>query len=216
MIKGAIFDIDGTLIDSMGMWEHAAERYLAEMNIKAEPHLQKKLYTFTITESAEYLKKNYGLSKTIPDIIDGINETIGAFYRNEAEPKPGIIEFLSALQERKIPMTVATATDRVHIEAVLKHNHMDHFFKKIFTCSEVGIGKEYPDIYIQTAKYMQTNIADTWVFEDAYHGARTAFDAGFKVCGIYDAASAEHVNELKKYSTLYVDNTKELYNIFFL
>lgn len=113
-------------------------------------------------------------------------------------------------------MTVATATDRVHIEAVLKHNHMDHFFKKIFTCSEVGIGKEHPDIYIQAAKYMQTNIADTWVFEDAYHGARTAFDAGFKVCGIYDAASAEHVNELKKYSTLYVDNTKELYNIFFL
>ena len=216
MIKGAIFDIDGTLIDSMEMWEHAAERYLAGMGIEAEPHLQKKLYTFTITESAEYLKKNYSLSKTILEIIDGINETIGAFYRNEAEPKPGIIEFLSALQERKIPMTVATATDRVHIEAVLKHNHMDHFFKKILTCSEVGIGKEHPDIYIQAAKYMQTNIADTWVFEDAYHGARTAFDAGFKVCGIYDAASAEHINELKKYSTLYVDNTKELYNIFFL
>lgn len=216
MIKGAIFDIDGTLIDSMEMWEHAAERYLAGMGIEAEPHLQKKLYTFTITESAEYLKKNYSLSKTILEIIDGINETIGAFYRNEAEPKPGVIEFLSALQERKIPMTVATATDRVHIEAVLKHNHMDHFFKKILTCSEVGIGKEHPDIYIQAAKYMQTNIADTWVFEDAYHGARTAFDAGFKVCGIYDAASAEHINELKKYSTLYVDNTKELYNIFFL
>ena len=117
MIKGAIFDIDGTLIDSMEMWEHAAERYLAGMGIEAEPHLQKKLYTFTITESAEYLKKNYSLSKTILEIIDGINETIGAFYRNEAEPKPGIIEFLSALQERKIPMTVATATDRVHIEA---------------------------------------------------------------------------------------------------
>lgn len=94
-------------------------------------------------------------------------------------------------------MTVATATDRVHIEAVLKHNHMDQFFKKILTCSEVGIGKEHPDIYIQAAKCMQTNIAETWVFEDAYHGARTAFDAGFKVCGIYDAASAEHINELK-------------------
>ncbi|RHP93003.1 MULTISPECIES: HAD family hydrolase [unclassified Clostridium] len=93
---------------------------------------------------------------------------------------------------------------------------MDQFFKKILTCSEVGIGKEHPDIYIQAAKCMQTNIAETWVFEDAYHGARTAFDAGFKVCGIYDAASAEHINELKKYSTLYVDNTKELYNIFFL
>lgn len=215
MIKGAIFDIDGTLIDSMEMWEHAAERYLAGMGIEAEPHLQKKLYTFTITESAEYLKKNYGLSKTIPEIIDGINETIGAFYRNEAEPKPGIIEFLSALEERQIPMTVATATDRVHIEAVLKHNHMDYFFQKILTCSEVGIGKEHPDIYIQAAECMQTDIADTWVFEDAYHGAKTAFDAGFKVCGIYDLTSAEHVNELKKYSTIYVDDTKKLKEVFF-
>lgn len=215
MIHGAIFDVDGTLLDSMGMWEHAAERYLAGLGIAAEPDLEKKLFTFTMEESAAYLKQTYHLDASVSAVMDGINETIGTFYRKEAEPKAGILEFLEALHKENIPMTIATATDSIHIEAALKRNRMDGYFMKILTCTEVGVGKERPDIYIQAAECMQTDIAETWVFEDAYHGAKTAYDAGFQVCGVFDAASASHVVELKKYSHIYVEDTAKLRKLFF-
>lgn len=210
MIKGAIFDVDGTLLDSMGMWDHAAERYLISLNITPKPGLEKKMFTFTMQNAGKYLKKTYKLPFDEEEIIDGINNTIESFYKYEAQPKKGVINFLDKLYNEKIPMTIATSTDRCHIEAALKRLDMDKYFKKIFTCSEVGIGKVKPDIYIKASEFMGSSINETWVFEDAYHAAKTAYNAGFRVAGLFDTSSAVHLDELKANCHIYAKSMEEL------
>lgn len=200
MISGVIFDVDGTLLDSMDMWEHAGERYLAGLGITAEENLEERLFTLTMTEGAEYMKKTYGIDLSVEQIIDGINETISHFYQYDAQPKEGAIELINELQAKEIPMTIATSTDRCHIEVAFKRLGILDCFVKINTCSDIGIGKEAPDIYMDCAKSMDSDIESTWVFEDAYHAAKTAYNAGFQVVGIYDKASAAHHQELRENS----------------
>lgn len=204
MIKGAIFDVDGTLLDSMPMWDHAGERYLAGLGITAEPDLEKVLFSLTMEQGATYIKEHYNLDRSITEIRQGINDTIRNFYAYEVMPKPGIVELLQYFHERNIAMTIATSTDRCHIEAALKRLNLFHYFKRIFTSSEVGIGKDHPTIFLQAAECMNTKKEETWVFEDACHAAKTAYQAGFKVVGVYDESSKDVQEELKQFSHLYV------------
>jgi len=200
MISGVIFDVDGTLLDSMDMWEHAGERYLSGIGITAEENLEEKLFTLTMPEGAAYMKSTYGLDLSVEQIIAGINETISHFYQYEVQPKTGAIALMNELKNRKIPMTIATSTDRCQIEAALKRLGILDYFVKINTCSDFGIGKNKPDIYLDCAKAMRSDVGSTWVFEDAYHAAKTAYNAGFRVVGIYDKSSADHHQELKQNS----------------
>lgn len=203
-IKGAIFDMDGVLLDSMPMWDHAGEIYLSGYGIQAETDLEKVLFTMTMQNGAEYMQEHYGLDLTVNEIIDGINETIRDFYSNKVVTKPGVREFLSILKRYDIPVTVATSTDRCHAEAALKRNGIMRYIDRIFTCSEVGIGKAAsPKIYELAADFMGIGKDDTFVFEDAYHAAHTAHDDGFAVVGLYDESSRDRQDELKAHSDFY-------------
>lgn len=202
MISGAIFDVDGTLLDSMPMWEHAGERYLSGLGIKAEDNLEEILFTLTMSEGAAYIKSKYLPNLSEEEILKGINNTISDFYKYEVQTKPGVRELLNELHNRKIPMTIATSTDRVHIEAALNRLGLIDYFVKINTSTEIGVGKEKPDIFIDCAKAMNSDISNTYVFEDAYHAAKTARCAGFIVIGILDDSSKAHHEELIKYSNL--------------
>lgn len=204
MIKGAIFDVDGTLLDSMPMWDHAGERFLQSLGITAEPNLEKVLFSITMEQGAAYMKEHYQLKLSVSEIRQGINHTIEQFYAYEAMPKSGVADFLAFLDAQGIPMTIATSTDRCHIEAALQRLNLLHYFKKIFTCSEVGCGKQHPLIFRQAAECMHTRPEETWVFEDACHAARTAYQDGFQVVGVYDESSADVQEELKKVCHLYV------------
>ena len=94
-IKGAIFDMDGVLLDSMPMWDHAGEMYLAGQGIQAESDLEKVLFTMTMMKGAEYMQEHYGLELSAKEIIDGINETVRDFYANKVEPKSGCLLYTS-------------------------------------------------------------------------------------------------------------------------
>ena len=196
-IKGAIFDMDGVLLDSMPMWDHAGELYLAGLGIQAEPDLEKVLFTMTMQKGAEYIKEHYGLELEISQIMDGINTTIRNFYAYEATEKAGVRDVLAVLKSHGAKVTVATSTDRCHVEAALERLGLLVYIDRIFTCSEVGIGKVAPDIYIQAAEFMETGRSETYVFEDAYHAACTAHTAGFKVVGLYDESSRDRQDDLK-------------------
>ena len=132
-IKGAIFDMDGVLLDSMPMWDHAGEMYLAGQGIEAEPDLEKVLFTMTMQKGAEYIRDHYGLKLTDDEIIDGINETVRDFYANKAVPKNGVLKFLRLLKSHNIPVTVATSTDRCHVEAALSRNGLMEYVDKILS-----------------------------------------------------------------------------------
>ncbi len=214
-IKGIIFDFDGTLFDSMSIWETAGTDYLAALGITAEQDLSKKLKAMSLLQSAEYLKKNYSLKITSDKIISGINKTIEDFYFFRAMPKNNVISYLEALKSKGIKMCIATATDFYLIEAALKRCDMLKFFDNIFTCTTLGHGKDEPYIFDYACNSMELTKFETAVFEDAYYAAQTAKNAEYFVIGIYDKYEKQ-TEELKKLADIYVNSfleTDKLLNI---
>ena len=120
MVKGLIFDVDGTLLDSMGIWMDAGKRYLESQGCIVTENLAKVMFEQTMPQTAQYMIDNYGISYTEEEIIQGINNVVYAFYEKEAQPKEGVREFLEYMYSKSIPMTVATSTDRPMIEVALK------------------------------------------------------------------------------------------------
>jgi HAD superfamily hydrolase (TIGR01509 family) len=204
MIKGAIFDVDGTILDSMYVWEHTGELYLKKIGEKPEAGLDKKLFSMTMKEGAEYLRRAYKLSITPEDIIKGINATVSASYERDIMPKEGVVDFLKDMYNSGVEITVATSTDREHIEAAFKRLQIMKYFSRIYTCSEKGCSKSSPYIFSNIAREMKLNTDEIWVFEDAVYAAKAAKSAGLRVAGIYDIASKDSQEELKEIADIYL------------
>ena len=186
MLKGIIFDFDGTLFDSMFLWDTAGEVYLRSIGKEPEPNLQKVLKPMSLLQSAAYLREKHQIPLSVEEITDGVNHTVEDFYFHTVAPKPGVITFLEELRRRSIKMCIATATDRYQVEAALQRCEMRHFFSEIFTCTKVGSGKDSPEIFRKAMEHLQTDRSTTAVVEDAYHAAHTAKQDGFPVVGVYD------------------------------
>lgn len=205
MITGAVFDVDGTLLDSMGIWERAGEMYLSRLGIESGPGLGRILYPMSMDEGAAYLRERYCLDQTVKEITAGVSETVRDFYFFQVNPKPGVIHFLKMLQARGIPMAIATSSDRQVVEGALDRLGMNRFFKGIFTCSQAGAGKSRPDVYELALKSLDgAKRESTWVFEDAFFAARTAGEAGFPVVGVYDPFSDSSQQRLMEASDYYM------------
>ena len=186
MIQGIIFDFDGTLFDSMFIWDTAGKVYLRSIGKEPEADLQKVLKAMSLLQSAEYIRERYQIPLSVESIMDGVNRTVEEFYFHAAEPKVGVMAFLEELHRRKIKMCIATATDRYQVDAALRRCGMRHFFSELFTCTEVGSGKDQPEIFRKAMEHLQTDRGTTAVVEDAYHAAYTAKQDGFRVVGVYD------------------------------
>ena len=204
MIKGMIFDADGTLLDSMPIWDDLGARYLKELHIEAEPGLSEILFCMSLEESAAYMKRTYGLSQTEEEIRRGVLAKLEDFYVNEVQAKPGVDEFLRTLHERQVPMMIATSSSRHHIEEAMRRLGFLDYFAGIITCEEVGSGKSRPDIYLKCAEAIGLPPEEVCVVEDVIHAVRTANAAGFPTAGVYDAASAEDTEDMKKECSIYL------------
>ena len=147
MIKGAIFDIDGTLLDSMPIWENAGARYLATLGIKAKPDLKERLDALSLPEGAIYMQKEYGLSVSAEDILEGVNQVVKDFYYKEAVMKPGAYALVKRLKENGVKLIIATATDKEMAKAALIRNDIWQDFTGMITCEEAGAGKTSPKVF---------------------------------------------------------------------
>ena len=185
-IKCAVFDFDGTLFDSMFIWDNAGDVFLNSLGKKAKPSLREELRPLSLYQSACYLQKEYDLDLSVQQIMEGINKIIEHFYIHEVLPKPGVVDFLQQMQNAGIPMCIATASDRRHIQSALKRCKMDGFFKEIFTCDEIGCGKDEPVIFRKAMERFDAQPHNTVVFEDALHAIKTAREDGFLVVGVFD------------------------------
>lgn len=203
-IEGAVFDMDGTLLDTMPIWEHATESYLVGKGIEVEEKLSETLFTMSMKQGAAYVKEKYGVSESIEELVSATNAIVAEAYRSSAEAKPGVPEFLEKLKQRGVKMVVATSTDRVHAEAALKRTGIYDYFERIFTCTEVGEGKSKPDIYEAALAELGTNRAATWVFEDALYAIKTAKKAGFRTVGLYDETSRKEQEEIRRTADIYL------------
>ena len=211
MLKGLIFDFDGTLFDSMFIWDTAGEVYLRSIGKEPEADLQKVLKPMSLLQSAQYIREKYDIPLSVEEIMDGVNRTVEDFYFHTVEPKPGVIDFLEELHRRNIKMCIATATDRYQVEAALQRCKMRHFFSEIFTCTEVGSGKDRPDIFRKAMEHLQTDRSNTAVVEDAYHAAFTAKQAGFMVVVVYDSHESRQ-QELLQLADVFLPDYIHLHN----
>ena len=203
MIQGIIFDFDGTLFDSMFIWDTAGEVYLRSIGKEPEDDLQKILKPMSLLQSAEYIREKYHIPISVEEIMDGVNRTVEGFYFHTVEPKPGVIDFLEELHRRNIKMCIATATDRYQVEAALKRCGMDRFFDAIFTCTEVGHGKDEPIIFRRAMEHFGADRRNTVVFEDAIHAVQTAKADGFTVAAVFDT-SEQHQAEIQEFAECYI------------
>ena len=210
MIKGAIFDVDGTLLDSMEIWEDVGVRYLNSIGIEAEPDLGTVLFTMSIQEGAAYVKEHYHLSQELEEIVQGVLDIISNYYKKTALLKSGAKELLEKLDKHNIPMTVASSNNKKEREMAFERLGIAKYFDRIITCEEVGAGKTKPDIYLRAAEYLGTRPEETVVFEDVIHAIRTAKQAGFQVVGIYDETSKDDQEEVRREADWYCREWAEL------
>ena len=203
MIKGAIFDLDGTLLDSMFIWDTIGEEYLRSLGKEPHEDLKETFMTLTLEEAAVYYREHYGVTLSVKEIVDGVNAMVEQTYRTKVTLKPGIAEYLAWLKENGVLMCVATVTDRYLVEETLERLRVRHYFSEIFTCAEVGFGKDKPVIYQKALEHLETEKRDTYVFEDMLFALNTAKTDGFPTVGVYDRHEV-HQDELKGLADYYI------------
>ena len=208
MIKGAIFDLDGTILDSMFIWDTIGEDYLRSLGIKPKEILKETFKTLTLEQSAHYYRENYGITLSVDEIIDDVNKMVERYYTETVKLKPGIEVFLEKLKVKGVKMCIATVTDRHLVEAALNRLGVRDYFSEIFTCASVGHSKEDPHIYREAQKHIGTAKNETVVFEDALHALKTAKADGFIAAGVFDIHE-ENQAELKITADHYIEDYSE-------
>lgn len=209
-IKGIIFDLDGTLLESMGYWVHAGERYLESLGITPHKNLYDAIKTMTMEEVVKYLIHEYHITKTPDEVVCGIYETIEHAYFHEIQPKPGAVALFKLLRAQNIPFCIATATDRPLVEAALKRLDMLDYFEFIITCSECGMSKRNPKIYLDCAKRFHAAPHELAVFEDVIYAGATAKAAGFYLVGVRDTYAEADWDALSEIADRFIDSLEEL------
>ena len=165
-IKAAIFDIDGTLLDSMPMWQDVCARYLISIGITPEPDLSKKVFSMTLKEGCKYTKEQYNLDISEDEIEDGIIKLIEHFYYYEVELKPGAKELIMELNAKNIPMVLATTGDEDLATHALLRNGIFNYFKKLYTCGEYNTSKRERYIFDLAKTELETILGSKLDYEN--------------------------------------------------
>lgn len=187
-MKAAIFDMDGTLLDSMPMWRSLAPAFSAEYGIEWSEQLALYVASHGFFRSAEYFIENFPhLNMTLDELINKWGEMAYNGYQTRVQPKPGAIEYLRHLNNIGIPCAVATMSYHVLADDALARHGIDKLVKFIFTPEDVGnTGKDRPDIFLKAAESLGFAPSECAVFEDSLFAMNTAKKAGFTVYAIDD------------------------------
>ena len=207
-LKCAIFDFDGTLFDSMFIWDMVGEVYLRSLGKEPKPHMSEDIRALSLYQSSCYFKKEYEIDLSVEEIMEGINKTVENFYIHEVQPKAGVVDFLKQIKQKGVTTCIATASEYYQIEAALQRCHMEDLFDSIFTCTEVGHGKDEPIIFRKAMEHFDAERDNTIIFEDALHAVETAKKDGFKVAVVFDSSEKRQV-EIRQLSDFYITDFEQ-------
>ncbi|MDD6212830.1 MAG: HAD family phosphatase [Clostridiales bacterium] len=206
----AIFDMDGTLIDSMPYWNNLGRDYLIDQGKTPEPNLRSVIAPMSLEESARYFQTYYGVEGTVSEIMEGINARMVENYRIRVSEKPGAREYLEYLQSKGVTMCLTTATSSHLAESVLQRLNLRHFFTDLISCDEVGLGKNHPDVFLLSLNRLQAAPEDTMVYEDAPYAIETANSLGLHTFGVFDASCKKTAEEMTELCEVYAAGFPEL------
>ena len=209
-IRAAIFDLDGTLVDSMYVWSKVDEDFLTQRGIPVTEEYTDKMRSMFFETAAAYTKDTYGLEESVEEIMQIWLDMAHYEYANNVMAKKGALEFLLALKEKGIALGMATSNNPYLLKPCLDNNGMSGIFDCICYTSEVGVNKSNPDIYLYTADKLGVKAKECVVFEDIIEGIKSAASVGMKTVAVYDPANELYLPELKKHSDRLIYSYDEL------
>ena len=208
-IKAAIFDLDGTLLDSMGMWQNVCDEYLERNGLGAQGKLSEEFRTMSLDRSSHYIKEAFKLDKSAQQIFDEIIDMVEERYTSTLPLKDGAYDFVKKLYEDGTKICVATASMRHLVERAMKRTGLAELASGIFTCSEAGAPKTEPAVFLQAMEFLGTKPEETWVFEDSLLAIKPAKSIGCKVCAVYDDSNADTTEPIKELADVYIKSFTE-------
>ena len=209
-LKFAIFDMDGTLLESMEEWDKLGENYLYARGIEFPENLKEIIKPMTLRASAEYFQTTFNIKSGVDEILNEMDAIMEEKYKNELELKPYVKEYLTKLKNNNVKMCVASATPLHLIEAALTRLGIIDFFEFVSSCDEVGVGKNQPDIFYYAAKKLQAEPSEIAVYEDADFALINAKEANFYTIGVYDKSFHDKRKNIELISDVYIESFREL------
>lgn len=209
-IKGVIFDLDGTLIDSMWVWDQIDIEYLSEKNLEVPKNLNDEIGHLSFNQVAVYFKERFKLKDSLDEIKQRWSDMAYYHYSTDIKLKEGVVEFLKFLKESNIKIGLATSNSHDLLEVVLKNNNIYDYFDAITITDEVSVGKHEPDVYLLAAKKLNLSPSECLVFEDIVQAIKGAKKAEMKVVGVADSRNLDDRDEIISLTDKFITNFNEM------
>lgn len=210
MIEAVIFDLDGSLVDSMWVWKSIDVEYLGKFGIDLPDNLQQCIEGKSFSETAFYFKERFRIPDKLETIKDDWNRMAWDKYTHEVPLKEGVRELLEYCKNKKIKLGIATSNSRELVENIVMVHGLEQYFDCIMTGCDVAKGKPSPDIYLAVANELQIPFENCLVFEDIIPGIQAGKAAGMKVCAVYDKYSEYQEDGKRELADYYTYDFREL------
>ncbi|MBD5396346.1 MAG: HAD family phosphatase [Lachnospiraceae bacterium] len=205
-IKAVLFDLDGTLVDSMWLWQEIDIEYLGRFGIALPEGLQRDIEGMSFSETASYMKERFQIPDPVETMKADWNQMAWDKYTYKVPLKKGARQFLEHCLKNHIKLGIATSNSKELVNNIIKVHELDHYFSVIVTACEVEKGKPAPDVYLEAARRCDVDPGHCLVFEDIVPGILAGKAAGMKVCAVEDKYSLYQKEEKVKFADYYIEN----------
>lgn len=207
-MTGFIFDMDGCLLDSIGIWHEAEQHILDMVHVELTKEQRDELNALTLEEAGVWFHEQFGILGDGSQVAQAIIDYMLEFYRHAVQPKPGAVEFVRALHEAGSPLCVLSSSPQAFLQAGLGHTGLKPFFpdELIISADKTGLTKRKSSTFECVCGKLGCELADAWLFDDSWYACRTAHEAGLHVAGTFSSDQCGTHDELARYSDLVIDD----------